>query len=191
MARLRFLSPARVFFWRSEPREEHTRATSGRQPLAAYCIEADDLDRVEPLVAVLVVGGDKVVRFWVHRRRRSRVRAGHAGVLEHVVEHRRARDLERASGLVALDVEAEQLRRLAKVRNAEALSQLPMRATRIEWHGENGCGTLHRAPVGQGPPGPGWLAISFGFWSGRALATGTAWAGLCLIHHNRGEIAVG
>ena len=34
--------------------------------------------------------------------------------------------------------------------------------------------TLHRAPVGQGPPGPGWLAISFGFWSGRALATGTA-----------------
>ena len=43
--------------------------------------------------------------------------------------------------------------------------------------------TLHRAPVGQGPPGPGWLAISFGFWSGRALATGTAWAGLCLIHH--------
>ena len=44
--------------------------------------------------------------------------------------------------------------------------------------------TLHRAPVGQGPPGPGWLAISFGFWSGRALATGTAWAGLCLIHHH-------
>ena len=44
--------------------------------------------------------------------------------------------------------------------------------------------TLHRAPVGQGPPGPDWLAISFGFWSGRALATGTAWAGLCLIHHH-------
>ena len=44
--------------------------------------------------------------------------------------------------------------------------------------------TLHRAPVGQGPPGPGWLAISLGFWSGRALATGTAWAGLCLIHHH-------
>ena len=43
--------------------------------------------------------------------------------------------------------------------------------------------TLHRAPVGQGPSGPDWLAISFGFWSGRALATGTAWAGLCLIHH--------
>ena len=43
---------------------------------------------------------------------------------------------------------------------------------------------LHRAPIGQGPPGPGWLAISFGFWSGRALATGTAWAGLCLIHHH-------
>ena len=44
--------------------------------------------------------------------------------------------------------------------------------------------TLHRAPVGQGPPGPGWLAISLGFWSGRALATGTAWVGLCLIHHH-------
>ena len=44
--------------------------------------------------------------------------------------------------------------------------------------------TLHRAPVGQGPPGPGWLAISLGCWSGRALATGTAWAGLCLIHHH-------
>ena len=25
---------------------------------------------------------------------------------------------------------------------------------------------------------------SIGFWSGRALATGTAWAGLCLIHHH-------
>ena len=51
--------------------------------------------------------------------------------------------------------------------------------------------TLHRAPVGQGPPGPGWLAISFGFWSGRALATGTAWAGLRLIQHhklNRGTL---
>ena len=44
--------------------------------------------------------------------------------------------------------------------------------------------TLHRAPVGQGVPGPDWLAISLGFWSGRALATGTAWAGLCLIHHH-------
>ena len=44
--------------------------------------------------------------------------------------------------------------------------------------------TLHRAPVGQGPPGPDWLVIAFGFWSGRALATGTAWAGLCLIHHH-------
>ena len=50
--------------------------------------------------------------------------------------------------------------------------------------------TLHRAPVGQGPPGPGWLAISFGFWSGRALATGTAWAGLCLIHHHHPHPAV-
>ena len=45
--------------------------------------------------------------------------------------------------------------------------------------------TLHRAPVGQGPPGPDWLAIAFGFWSERALATGTAWADLCLIHHHR------
>ena len=45
--------------------------------------------------------------------------------------------------------------------------------------------TLHRAPVGQGPSGPDWLATAFGFWSGRALATGTAWAGLCLIHHNQ------
>ena len=44
--------------------------------------------------------------------------------------------------------------------------------------------TLNRAPVGQGPSGPDWLAISFGVWSGRALATGTAWAGLCLIHHH-------
>ena len=44
--------------------------------------------------------------------------------------------------------------------------------------------TLHRAPVCQGPSGPDWLAISLGFWSGRALATGTAWAGLCLINHH-------
>ena len=28
------------------------------------------------------------------------------------------------------------------------------------------------------------LSIALGFWSGRALATGTAWAGLCLIHHH-------
>ena len=57
--------------------------------------------------------------------------------------------------------------------------------------------TLHRAPVGQGPSGPDWLAISsgpdwlaisFGFWSGRALATGTAWAGLCLIHHHHQQL---
>ena len=46
-------------------------------------------------------------------------------------------------------------------------------------------GTLHRAPVGQGPPGPDWLAIFLGFWSGRALATGTAWAGLYIIHHHQ------
>ena len=28
------------------------------------------------------------------------------------------------------------------------------------------------------------LATALGFWSGRVLATGTAWAGLCLIHHH-------
>ena len=39
MLRLRFLRPASVIFWRSEPREEHTGARSGRQLLAAYCIE--------------------------------------------------------------------------------------------------------------------------------------------------------
>ena len=50
--------------------------------------------------------------------------------------------------------------------------------------------TLHRAPVGQGPPGPDWLAISLGFWSGRALATGTAWAGLCLIRHHHHQAGV-
>ena len=46
--------------------------------------------------------------------------------------------------------------------------------------------TLHRAPVGQGPLDPDSLAITaLGFWSGRALATGTAWAGLRLIHHHQ------
>ena len=40
--------------------------------------------------------------------------------------------------------------------------------------------TLHRAPAGQGPSGPGWLATALGFWSGRPLATGMAWAALCL-----------
>ena len=30
--------------------------------------------------------------------------------------------------------------------------------------------------VGEGPSGPDWPAIAFGYWSGRALATGTAWA---------------
>ena len=44
--------------------------------------------------------------------------------------------------------------------------------------------TLHRAPVGQGPSVLGWLATALGFWSGRALTTGTAWAGFCLIHHH-------
>ena len=35
-----------------------------------------------------------------------------------------------------------------------------------------------------GTPGPGWLTTALGFWSGRALATGTALVGLCLIHHH-------
>ena len=52
-------------------------------------------------------------------------------------------------------------------------------------HGAPRFFTLHRAPVGQGPSGPGWLATALGFWSGRALATGTAWAGLCLIQNHR------
>ena len=50
---------------------------------------------------------------------------------------------------------------------------------------------LHRSPVGQGTSGPGWLAIALGFWSGRALATGTAWAGLCLIHYHQPKLEVG
>ena len=42
------------------------------------------------------------------------------------------------------------------------------------------------ALVGQGPSSHGLLATALGFWSGRALTTGTAWAGLCLIqHHSR------
>ena len=44
--------------------------------------------------------------------------------------------------------------------------------------------TVRPLARGPRPSGPGWLAIPFGFWSGRALATGTAWAGLCLIHHH-------
>ena len=32
----------------------------------------------------------------------------------------------------------------------------------------------------------GW-PLPLGFGSGRALATGTAWAALCLIHHHRAE----
>ena len=31
--------------------------------------------------------------------------------------------------------------------------------------------TLHRASVGQGPPGPDWLATALGFWSGRVHGT--------------------
>ena len=45
--------------------------------------------------------------------------------------------------------------------------------------------TLRRAPVGPGPSGPDWLATALGFWSGEVLSTGTAWAGLCLIHHHQ------
>ena len=37
----------------------------------------------------------------------------------------------------------------------------------------------HRAPVGQGPQSPRLTTIPLGFWSWRALATGTARAGLC------------
>ena len=44
--------------------------------------------------------------------------------------------------------------------------------------------SLYRAPVGQGPSGPDWLGTALGFWSGRALATGTAWACLCSIRHH-------
>ena len=33
-------------------------------------------------------------------------------------------------------------------------------------------------------PSPDWLANALGFGSGRALSTGTAWAGLCLICHH-------
>ena len=45
---------------------------------------------------------------------------------------------------------------------------------------------LHRAPDGQELRLPRLAAMAFWFsfwvWSGQALATGTAWAGLCLIH---------
>ena len=69
------------------------------------------------------------------------------------------------------------------------------RARRFEGRGAGGGAgltpsTLQRAPVGQGPSGPGWLAIALRFWSGRVLAAGTAWAGLCLIHHHH-WLAVG
>ena len=37
----------------------------------------------------------------------------------------------------------------------------------------------------------GLLATTLAFWSGRVLATGTAWAGLCLIHHHHGLRARG
>ena len=64
-------------------------------------------------------------------------------------------------------------------RNARAHTCVRRSRTSARAHDPTTPSTLNRAPVGQGPPGPGWLAISFGFWSGRALATGTAWAGLC------------
>ena len=83
----------------------------------------------------------------------------------------------------------------AAPRSVGALGAFPLPELRPPWRLEKapgppprpdprGFSTLHRAPVGQGPSGPGWLAIAFGFWSRRALATGTAWAGLCLIHHH-------
>ena len=38
----------------------------------------------------------------------------------------------------------------------------------------------------QGPSGPDWLATAApGFWSGRALATGTVRAGFCLVHQDQ------
>ena len=51
--------------------------------------------------------------------------------------------------------------------------------------------TLYRAPVGQGLSGPDWLATALGFWSERALATGTAWACLFLIHHHHQQSKTG
>ena len=47
------------------------------------------------------------------------------------------------------------------------------------------------ATVGQGPSGPDWLAIALGVWSGQALATDTAWTGLCLIHHHHRHPGLG
>ena len=36
----------------------------------------------------------------------------------------------------------------------------------------------------------GWpLPLALGFWSGRALASGTAWEGLCLVHHHHRRTA--
>ena len=47
--------------------------------------------------------------------------------------------------------------------------------------------TLHRAPLARDPRVlSGRPLTALGFWSGRVLATGTAWAGLCLIHHHYG-----
>ena len=51
--------------------------------------------------------------------------------------------------------------------------------------------TVRPLARGQGPSGPDWLAIAFGFWSGRALTTGTAWAGLCFIHHHQRKFVLG
>ena len=47
---------------------------------------------------------------------------------------------------------------------------------------------LHRASIGQGPPRLPWLAKALGFRSGQALATGTAWEGLCFIRHHQRTI---
>ena len=74
-----------------------------------------------------------------------------------------------------------------KLSRALSLTQVPA----FESYSKKKQSTIHRAPVGQGPSGPGWLAIAFGFGLGGrlrrrlllVLATGTAWEGLCLIHH--------
>ena len=52
---------------------------------------------------------------------------------------------------------------------------------------------LRRAPVGHGLrlPRPAMAFVfSFGFCFGQALASGMAWAGLCLIHHHHGFLVL-
>ena len=57
----------------------------------------------------------------------------------------------------------------------------------VAWNSAPSTVRAHRAPVGQGPPGPDWLATALGFWSsGRVLTTGTAWwAGAPTLHRVR------